>query len=86
MHLDENEDEDEDEEIHFCFIRQPEVTRLTTIPKSSIPGEIDEGNFPAPVELTSRSRAWLKSEVRDWMKKKLKERDVKEKMRKDTGE
>lgn len=68
---------EEEEEIDFCFIRQPEVSRITTIPKSSIPGEIEEGNFPAPVEITTRSRAWLKSEVHDWMKTKLKERDRK---------
>lgn len=70
--------EDEDEEMHFCFIRQPEVTRLTSVPKSSIPIEIEEGNFPAPVEVSTRSRAWLKSEVLEWMKKKLNERDIKE--------
>jgi len=70
MHL------DEDEEINFCFIRQAEATRLTSIPKSSIPIEIEEGNFPAPVDLTTRSRGWLKSEVYDWMKKKLNDRDI----------
>ena len=67
----------EEEEKHFCFIRQPEVTLLTSIPKSSIPIEIEEGNFPAPVEVSTRSRAWLKSEVLEWMKEKLKERDRK---------
>lgn len=59
---------------NFYFIRQPEVTFLTSIPKSSIPIEIEEGNFPAPVEVSSRSRAWLRSEVIEWMQKKLDER------------
>lgn len=61
----------------FRFIRQPRVTELTSIPKSSIPVEIEEGNFPSPVEISKRSRAWLESEVHDWMKTKLKERDRK---------
>jgi len=70
----------DEEDMYFCFIRQPEVTRITSIPKSSIPIEIKEGNFPAPVEITARSRGWLKSEVYAWMRKKLEERDSKEKV------
>ena len=66
----------EEEEICFCFIRQPEVSRITSIPKSSIPVEIAEGNFPVPAEITTRSRAWLKSEIHDWMRQKLEERDI----------
>ena len=66
-----------EEEIDFCFIRQPEVSRITSLPKSSIPIEIEKGNFPAPVKITTRSRAWLKSEVHDWMREKLKERYTK---------
>jgi len=68
----------DEEDMHFCFIRQPEVTRITSIPKSSLPIEIKEGNFPAPVEITTRSRCWLKSEVYAWMRVKLEERDDKE--------
>ena len=70
------------ENENFCFIRQPEVTRLTSIPKSSIPIEIEEGNFPAPAEISTRSRAWLKSEVLGWMSEKLQKRDEKEKEKK----
>ena len=69
----------EDKEMHFCFIRQSEVSRLTSLPKSSIPVEIKEGNFPAPADLTARSRGWLKREIHDWMRQKLEERDAKEK-------
>ncbi len=72
-----------EEEICFCFIRQPEVSRITSIPKSSIPVEIEEGNLPAPVEISTRSRAWLKSEIHDWMKHKLEERDTREKKRRE---
>lgn len=39
MHLNEEED------THYCFIRQPEVSRITSIPKSSIPIEVEEGNL-----------------------------------------
>ena len=68
----------DNEDDNFYFIRQPQVTLLTSIPKSSIPIEIEEGNFPAPVEVSTRSRAWLKSEVLEWMRQKLKERNKKQ--------
>ena len=68
----------DNEDDNFYFIRQREVTLLTSIPKSSIPIEIEEGNFPAPVEVSTRSRAWLKSEVLAWMRQKLKERNKKQ--------
>ena len=68
----------DNEDDNFYFIRQREVTLLTSIPKSSIPIEIAEGNFPLPVEISTRSRAWLKSEVLEWMKLKLKERNKKQ--------
>ena len=77
MHLNEEED------THYCFIRQPEVSRITSIPKSSIAIEVEDGNFPAPVEISGRSRGWLKREVYDWMREKLKERDRKEKRRRE---
>ncbi len=63
----------------LCFIRQSEVTRLTSIPKSTLAEKVKEGTFPSPVDLATRSRAWVKSEVHAWMKKKLEERDEKEK-------
>ena len=63
------------ENEHFCFIRQREVTLLTSIPKSSIPIEIEEGNFPKPVEISARSRAWLKIEILEWMQTKLSQRE-----------
>lgn len=80
MHLNEEED------IHYCFIRQPEVSRITSIPKSSIAIEVEDGNFPAPVEISGRSRGWLRREIYDWMREKLNERDRKEKRRKEGKE
>ena len=77
---------EDEEDIHYCFIRQPEVSRLTSIPKSSIAIEVEDGNFPAPVEISGRSRGWLKREVYDWMREKLKERDRKEKRKREEKE
>ena len=74
----------QDKKMYLCFICQPEfirqaeVSRITSIPKSSIAVEIAEGNFPAPVELSTRTRAWLKSEIYDWMQQKLVERDLRD--------
>lgn len=62
------------------FIRQPEVTLLTSVPKSSIPEEIKKGNFPKNATIMARSRVWLLSEIHAWMKERLKERDHDENM------
>ena len=65
------------EENELSFIRQDEVTKITSIPKSSIQSEVQEGNFPKPIKLSARTIAWVKSEVIEWMENKIAERDLK---------
>lgn len=56
------------------FIRQPEVTFLTSIPKSSIPEAIEKMNFPKNAKIMARSRVWSLKEVQQWMNERLAER------------
>ena len=65
------------EENELSFIRQDEVTKITSIPKSSIHSEVQEGKFPKPIKLSARTIAWVKSEVIEWMENKIAERDSK---------
>lgn len=62
------------------FIRQPEVTFLTSVPKSSIPEEIRKGNFPKNATIMARSRVWSLKEVQQWMNDRLNERDEENEM------
>lgn len=57
------------------LIRLPEVMKMTSLPKSTLWGEISEENFPKPAQLSARSRAWLESEVIAWIESKIALRD-----------
>lgn len=57
------------------FIRINEVIQKTSLPRATIFAKIKEGKFPAPIPLSSRTRAWSIIEVTEWMEAKKKERD-----------
>lgn len=48
------------------FIKLPEVVALCRRSKSSIYEAIKKGEFPAPVKLSYRSVAWIRSEITSW--------------------
>jgi len=50
---------------------------MTTIPKSTLMAMIADDKFPAPIDLGERSRAWVHSEIKDWMQKRVDNRDKK---------
>lgn len=60
------------------FIRLKEVLQMTSIPKSTLMEMIKNGEFPAPVDLSTRSRAWIEREAKEWMQEKIAERDNKQ--------
>lgn len=55
-------------------LRQPEVTKITGLPRSSIYAA--EG-FPTPIKIGPRASGWLLSEVRAWLAQRVAERDAK---------
>jgi prophage regulatory protein len=57
------------------LIRLPEVARLTGYKRSSIYANAANGSFPAPVKLGTRASAWVESEILEWIKTRLAERD-----------
>jgi prophage regulatory protein len=54
------------------FIRLPEVLALCGKSRSSIYAAIKKGEFPAPVKLSTRSSAWIRSEIAAWAESRVK--------------
>lgn len=54
------------------FMRLPEVLALCGKSRSSIYAAIKKGEFPAPVKLSTRSSAWIRSEIVAWAESRVK--------------
>lgn len=44
-----------------------EVVALVGLSRATIYRRIDSGDFPKPIHLSARRRAWVKREIEDWM-------------------
>ncbi|RUO78934.1 transcriptional regulator [Idiomarina tyrosinivorans] len=60
--------------MSYQLIKLQDVSKLTTLSRSSIYRLIKDGMFPAPVNLGYRSVAWVEREVIDWVESRLAER------------
>jgi len=58
--------------IDDTLIRLPEVLEMTSMNRNAV--YATEG-FPKPVKLTTRSAAWVKREVQDWIQQRIRSRD-----------
>ena len=56
------------------LLKIKEVLTLCGLSKSSLYASIRDGTFPAPVKLTERSSAWVKSEVMQWIEGRIRAR------------
>ena len=57
------------------FLRLGDVQRHTGLPCSSIYLLMSKGQFPKPVPLGPRSVGWLESEILEWQKTRIAQRD-----------
>lgn len=57
------------------LIRMPELKSTTGLSKSAIYDRMKDGTFPKSVSLGGQSVAWVASEVQDWVKGAIIERD-----------
>lgn len=57
------------------FLRMPAVREATGLSESSIHELRSEGKFPKPIPLPGRRVAWLESEIVEWQRKRIAERD-----------
>lgn len=61
---------------HDSFMRQPQVSKITGLSKSSLYSLIAKGLFPKPIPLSERSVAFLAGEVFDFMDQRIAARDA----------
>ena len=54
------------------FIRLNVVQEITSLSKSTIYRLISEGNFPKQVQIGKRAVVWVRSDINNWIKQKLK--------------
>lgn len=45
------------------ILRLPQVKAITTLPRSTLLAEVKAGRFPPPFKLTTKSIAWLSSDI-----------------------
>lgn len=57
------------------ILRLTQVMDCTGLGRSTVYKYIAEGLFPKPIPLGERAVGWLESEVTDWIKARIKERD-----------
>lgn len=53
------------------FIRLPTVIAMCGMSRTQIYKLMGEGRFPQSVQLSTRSVAWVESEVLDWMAQRM---------------
>jgi prophage regulatory protein len=56
------------------LLRLSEVLHLTALSRSSIYRLMEAGSFPASINLSARSVAWVEEEVQEWIQKRIEER------------
>ncbi len=49
------------------IIKLPEVLALTKISKSTLYRFMESGDFPRPIRLGKRARAWRKTDIEEWL-------------------
>lgn len=58
------------------FLRLTEVMKRTGLSRSAIYLNINEGTFPQNINLSTRSVAWLESEIDAWMQDRINQRST----------
>ena len=57
-------------------MRLSEVGNVTGLGRSSIYKFITEGKFPRPIALGDRAVGWVSTEIDQWIRDKIEERDA----------
>ena len=57
------------------LLRRPDVENLTGLSRARIYEKMAQGDFPRPVKTGVRAVAWVESEIGDWQRQRIAERD-----------
>lgn len=57
------------------LLRRPEVESCTGLSRARIYESMDAGRFPRPVKIGPRAVAWVESEIDDWLRQRIADRD-----------
>lgn len=49
------------------FLTEAATSQLTTLSRATINRKVAKGEFPAPIYISERRKAWKASAVRGWM-------------------
>ena len=60
------------------FERFKQLAKRVPYSRSTIDRLVSQGKFPRPYKLSSKSKAWLSSEVDAWMKDKIMSMEVRD--------
>lgn len=60
------------------LLRMPDVINITGLPRSTIYLKVKNKEFPSQVQISSRSVAWIESEVHEWISENIKKRNANE--------
>lgn len=59
------------ESLKIALLRRKDVEAQTGLARSTLYKLIGEGNFPAPVRITSKAVAWPSNLVADWIDSRI---------------
>jgi prophage regulatory protein len=57
------------------IVRKKELPKFTGLQRTTIDDLIRAGSFPKPIPLAKRSVGWLESELLDWQRARVADRD-----------
>ena len=53
------------------FLNRSQVIEKTSLSKTALYALINQGNFPKPVLISTKRKAWLQSDVDDWIQERV---------------
>lgn len=57
------------------FLRLPAILDITGLNRATIYEMIDRGDFPRPCKIGARAIAWPETDLENWVKERLAERE-----------
>ncbi|WP_017428896.1 AlpA family transcriptional regulator [Vreelandella jeotgali] len=60
----------------MALLRQPEVLQKCALSRSGLYRLMEAGDFPPPVSIGTRSKAWVEQEVDEWIDSLVRQRNA----------